>query len=119
MTSHEALIRNWSKFREWLREPEEVAYALNRVLAEVDPKRFQEANDIEKVQLIPLDVAGKVAMLGNQGQLPEKWAEDQIAPVLAKPAMQQRWGGKEKALQEVVKLAATAHRAALAEQHAK
>src|SRR5262249_54176361 len=43
--SHEALIRNWPKFRDWLREPEEVAYALNRVVAEVDPRLFDGAGD--------------------------------------------------------------------------
>ncbi len=107
--SHEALIRNWPKFREWLREPEEVAHALNRVLAEVDPGRFRGANDSAKVQLIPSDVAGKIAALGPHGQLPEKWGQDQIAPALAKPAMQERWGGDTKqALQKVVSFAAAA-----------
>jgi WD40 repeat protein len=107
--SHEALIRNWPRFREWLREPEEVAYALNRVLVEVEPRKFQDGNDATKMQLIPADVANKVALLGSEGQLPRKWAEDQVAPALAKPALQQRWGDKAAALKKAVTFAATAN----------
>lgn len=107
--SHEALIRNWPRFREWLREPEEVAYALNRVLVEVEPGKFEEGDAVAKMQLIPADVANKVALLGSEGQLPRKWAEDQVAPALAKPALQQRWGDKAAALQKAVTFAATAN----------
>jgi DNA-binding beta-propeller fold protein YncE len=109
--SHEALIRNWPRFREWLREPEEVAYALGRVLAEVEPAEFLSADDQTKIHLIPADVAGKVALLGDNGQLPERWAEDQIASLL-KPATRQHWGNKKQdALREVVKISALADRA--------
>jgi hypothetical protein len=108
--SHEALIRNWPRFREWLRGPEEVADALNRVLAEVDPRLFREIDDLAKMQLIPREVAGKVAVSGQQPGLPEEWAEDQIAPALTKPAMQERWGGdKKEVLQKVVTFATTAN----------
>jgi WD domain, G-beta repeat len=107
--SHEALIRNWPRFREWLREPEEVAYALGRVLAEVEPKKFLDADDDAKMQLIPADVAGKIAYLGGKGQLPENWAADQIASAVAKPGTRQRWGAaKRDALREVVRLSALA-----------
>jgi WD40 repeat protein len=107
--SHEALIRNWPRFREWLREPEEVAYALNRVLVEVEPEQFEKGDDAARMRLIPADVADKVALLGSERQLPRKWAEDQVAPALAKAALQQRWGEKEAALQKAVTFAATAN----------
>jgi WD40 repeat protein len=107
--SHEALIRNWPRFREWLREPEEVAYALNRVLVEVEPRNFEEGDAAAKMQVIPADVANKIALLGSEGQLPRKWAEDQVAPALAKPALQQRWGDKAAALKKAVAFAATAN----------
>jgi WD domain, G-beta repeat len=109
--SHEALIRNWPKFREWLQGPEEVAYALTRVLREVEPQEFRAGSDAAKIQLIPADVAGKVAMAGGRGQLPVKWAEDQIAPTLAHRAMQHRWGDEQRALRQAVELAASADEA--------
>lgn len=122
--SHEALIRNWPKFREWLREPEEVAYALGRILAEVDPKKFLSANDAAKMELIPADVAGKIALLGGEGRLPSNWAADQIAAALAKPGTRQRWGAAKKdALLKIVRLSALANdlreRAGLAKQEEK
>jgi WD40 repeat protein len=107
--SHEALIRNWPRFREWLREPEEVAYALHRVLVEVEPEKFERGTPSAKMHLIPADVADKVALLGNERQLPRKWAEDQVAPALAKAALQLRWGEKAAALQKAVTFAATAN----------
>jgi WD40 repeat protein len=106
--SHEALIRNWAKFREWLQGPEEVTYALIRVLNEVDPRKFRSADDTEKVELIPGDVASKVAMIGRNG-LPEKWAEDQIKPTLDLSRVQQRWGDEpKKALREMTALSRSA-----------
>lgn len=107
--SHEALIRNWPKFREWLREPEEVAYALGRVLAEVEPKTFPNLSDAAKMDRIPADVAGKIALLGGDRRLPANWAADQIAAALAKPGTRQRWGAAKKdALLEIIKLSALA-----------
>src|SRR5260370_17252898 len=35
--SHEALIRNWPRFLEWLRDPADVARALSRVMTDVNP----------------------------------------------------------------------------------
>jgi hypothetical protein len=109
--SHEALIRNWPKFQEWLRVPEEVTYALIRVLAEVDPVTFANENDLGKMQAISSDTASKVAALRSNGELPAHWAADQIAPTLKNPTMRQRWGEKERALQKVVKMAACADKA--------
>jgi len=106
--SHEAHIRNWPKFREWLQGPEEVTYALNRVLREVESKSFRVADDAEKMQRIPGEVSLKIRMLGKRG-LPEKWAEDQIAPSLCNSALQERWGeNAHETLKEVIALSALA-----------
>jgi hypothetical protein len=107
--SHEALIRNWPKFREWLQGPEEVTYALNRVLREVEPESFRAADDAEKMQRIPSEVSLKVRMVGQCG-LPQEWAEDQIAPALCNSALQQRWGkNTRESLKEVMALSALAN----------
>src|SRR5260370_3991870 len=103
--SHEALIRNWPKFRDWLQGPEEVTYALNRVLREVEPESVRAADDQERMQRIPSEVRLKVRMVGKRG-LREKWAEDQIAAPVCTSPLQQRWG--KKGLKEVIALSALA-----------
>ena len=108
--SHEALIRNWKKFQLWLRDPREVAYILGRVLKEVEePEKFASLSDREKVDLIPQSVATRVAMVTGEGQLPTRWAEDQIQPILQNSTTRARWGNsKSEALKRVVALAAMA-----------
>jgi hypothetical protein len=117
--SHEALIRNWPMFREWLQGPEEVAQALLRVLEEVDPEGFEHGDEAFKAQCIPPEVARKVAMVGRTGQLPLKWGEDQISPVLGKAVMRHRWGDAAEALQNVVRLSALADDARLRAENAR
>jgi WD40 repeat protein len=109
--SHEALIRNWPKFQEWLRDLDEVAFALGRILTEVEPATFKEADDATKSQLIHPDVASKVAAVGGNGWLPEVWGEEQIAPTLIKPLMRDRWGEKDEALHKVIALSSEADHA--------
>ena len=108
--SHEALIRNWKKFQLWLRDPREVAYSLERVLREVEvPEQFEGLSDREKVDLIPQAVAQRVAMVAKEGQLPTRWGEDQIAPILQNSATRAQWGNsKSEALKKVIALAAMA-----------
>jgi WD40 repeat protein len=108
--NHEALIRNWKKFQLWLRDPREVAYNLGRVLKEVEePEKFPSLSDREKVDLIPQPVATRVAMVTKEGQLPTRWAEDQLAPILQNSATRARWGGsKSEVLKRVIALAAMA-----------
>ncbi len=105
--SHEALIRNWRKFQVWLRDPQEVAYCLGRVLKEVEePDKFARLSDEAKAALIPPNVAGRVAMVAATGQLPSRWGEDQIAPILRNLPMRARWGDTPSAaLQKVLALA--------------
>jgi WD40 repeat protein len=111
--SHEALIRNWRKFQSWLRDPREVAYCLGRVLREVEePDNFSLLTDRAKVDLIPPIVAGRVAMVGAEGQLPFRWGEDQIAPILQNLPLRLRWGDTSSAaLQRVISLGNMAERA--------
>jgi hypothetical protein len=121
--SHEALIRNWPKFREWLREPEEVTYALIRILTEADPKQLLKGTDAKLRQLIPSDVANRITMVGPHGRLPISWAEDQITATLENATIRRRWGDKERALQTLLSLAAAANnarqQAALAQRKAE
>ena len=105
--SHEALIRNWPKYRKWLHGPEEVAYALIRVLHEVEPKSFRAADDAVKIEQIPSDLSLKIGMVGKHG-LPERWAEDQIGPALTRSVLRRRWGEKVESLKEVMALSALA-----------
>ncbi len=110
--SHEALIRNWPRFQEWLRGPEEVAYALGRVLMEVEPKAFEKAPADQKMRLIPEELAKRVATVATGGALPGRWGEDQIAPYLLRPALRKLWGDeKHEALQQVARLADLADQA--------
>ncbi len=107
--SHEALIRNWPVFQDWLRGPEEVAYALGRVLVEVEPGTFEKAPAGEKMRLIPEELSARVAMVKEGGKLPGRWGEDQIAPYLLRPALRRRWGGdKHDVLLNLTRLAALA-----------
>jgi hypothetical protein len=105
--SHDALIRNWPKFLEWLKGPEEVAHAFSRVLREVDPNKFRNAGDVAKAELIPKDVANKIAMMGSHG-VPASHVWSQIENNIG-PATQ--WGGKEDTLQKVVAMAKSADEA--------
>ncbi len=112
--SHEALIRNWPLFQDWLRDPEEVAYALGRVLVEVkEPEKFEKSSGAEKMRLIPEDLAERVAKVREGGELPTRWGEDQIAPYLLRSGLSKRWGSdKQKALQRLTELAVLAKDAA-------
>jgi hypothetical protein len=111
--SHEALIRNWPLFQEWLRVPEEVAYALSRVLQEVEPAKYEKAWFLGKIRLIPKDLADRVTTVAKGGSLPTRWGEDQIAPYLLKPTLRKLWGGeKSEALSRLTAFAASAKRAA-------
>ena len=104
--SHEALIRNWRKFQLWLRDPGEVAYSLGRVLREVEePNKFAQLTDKKKIDLIPLAVAARVAMVAAEGQLPTRWGEDQIVPVLQNLPRRRLWGNSpSETLAKVIEL---------------
>jgi hypothetical protein len=110
--SHEALIRNWPQFQEWLRDPIEVAYALNRVMQEVDPTEFTAMTSAKKIEAIPSELAHKVTLVTAAGGLPREWGEEQIVPALLRPSMSRRWGETAAvALRKIGQLCAVADRA--------
>jgi hypothetical protein len=74
-----------------------------------EPEKFESLSDRQKVDLIPQTVATRVAIVTGEGQLPTKWAEDQIQPILQNSAMRARWGSsKSEALKRVIALAGMA-----------
>ena len=83
------------------------------MLREVEePDKFAALSDREKVELIPQAVADRVAMVAKEGQLPTRWGEDQIAPILQNSATRARWGSsKSEALKKVIALAGMADEA--------
>ncbi len=109
--SHEALIRNWPLFQAWLRAPEEVAYALGRVLMEVKPEDFNKASSKEQDKMIPDNLAERVEAVSEKGTLPAEWGQDQIKPYLLRPNLRRVWGGdKVKALEQMIGLARAAEK---------
>jgi hypothetical protein len=118
--SHEALIRNWPLFQEWLRAPQEVAYALGRVLMEVDPETFEASSGDNQSKLIPENLAERVEVVSPGGKLPTGWGEDQIAPYLLRPALRRVWGGDNAAaLNQMITLARRANKVRRDAEHAK
>jgi hypothetical protein len=110
--SHEALIRNWPLFRNWLRGPNEVAYMLGRILMEIDPRRFEKASADEQMQWMPEELATRALAVSEDGALPVQWGEDQIAPYLLRPLLRRRWGDdKRQVLHRLTGLALRAQRA--------
>lgn len=90
--SHEALIRNWPRFKDWLRAPESAARALERVINEIDP-RLPEAQRRQLIlDWIPPSVSDQLApVLGPEPSLPRTWALQQLEPMLERSAIKERW----------------------------
>jgi hypothetical protein len=91
--SHEALIRNWPRFREWLSEPDSAARALERVVEEIDP-RLGEKGRRRLVDWIPPAVSEQLApVFGPAPTLPRSWALRHLEPMLERSALRERWQG--------------------------
>jgi hypothetical protein len=91
--SHEALIRNWSHFQEWLREPESAARALERVVQEIDPRLVEERRQ-KLLDWIPSAVSEQLApVLGLSPTLPRSWALQHLEPMLERSTVKERWQG--------------------------
>ena len=89
--NHEALIRNWRQFKEWLDEPEEAARALAHIVESFDAERIQGPGH-EISQIISLSLARSLsAVVGDNAALPKSWATDQFRPLLARPNVRERW----------------------------
>jgi hypothetical protein len=93
--SHEALIRNWKVFQEWLRQPEEVAQTLTRLVSDLDPASLNGPSNETKRQLLlvnfPPPVREKVGTVLHSRILPMEWAVEQVVPLLKRPTVAQRW----------------------------
>jgi WD40 repeat protein len=93
--SHEALIRNWKQYQEWLRDPQEISRALVRAVGDLDPGRLSgdtpEVSDDLLSNLSPslCDTLEKVL---EKHELPQKWVTEQILPLVNKPDVAKRWG---------------------------
>jgi hypothetical protein len=93
--SHEALIRNWKMYQEWLRQPEEVAQTLTRLVTDIDPAEIEKASGDFKRELLlfnfPVPVRDKLATIFRSQLLPVDWAIEQIIPLVKRPTLANRW----------------------------
>jgi hypothetical protein len=82
--SHEALIRNWRKFKFWLIEPDDAAQALVLAVNLLDLDR--------PADVISPGLARSLApLVGRTPTLPESWAKEQILPLLARSDVKIKW----------------------------
>jgi hypothetical protein len=89
--SHEALIRNWPRFQDWLRGPETAARALERVVQEIDP-RLKERGRQQLLDWIPAAISEQLApLLGPQPTLPRSWALQRLESMFERSALRERW----------------------------
>jgi WD40 repeat protein len=97
--SHEALIRNWKQYQEWLRDPDEIAQFLTRSVMDLDPKRIEESQNPEEELLgrLPPLVCETLAKVLKNHELPESWAADQVLPLMNRPGVADRWGSDDPA----------------------
>ena len=96
--SHEALIRNWRRYQEWLRDPEEVSQALARAVTELEPARLEEPDAAVEEALkgdLPPSLCEKLGVIFDAGRLSEGWAVEQLVPLLRRPAVAERWRAGE------------------------
>jgi hypothetical protein len=92
--SHEALIRNWKQFLEWLRDPEEIAQALVRSVADLDPRRIEQSSDPDEELLggLPSPVCETLEKAFKHHELPQTWVIEQVLPLVYQPGVSNRWG---------------------------
>jgi WD40 repeat protein len=93
--SHEALIRNWKQYQEWLRDPQEISRALTRAVADLDPGHLAgdtpEAKD-DLVGSLPPSLCASIEKALKRRELPEAWVVEQILPLVNRPDVVKRWG---------------------------
>lgn len=92
--SHEALIRNWKQYQDWLRIPSEVSQTLVKTVTDLEPAALEVKSEEAERQLIfsfPATVRDRLSMLLRARILPEAWALDYIAPLLKRPTVASRW----------------------------
>jgi hypothetical protein len=92
--SHEALIRNWKQYQDWLRQPHEVSQTLARTVTDLDPALLEGESEEVEQQLVfnfPATVRERLSAVLKSPTLPEEWALDQIVPLLKRPTIVMRW----------------------------
>jgi hypothetical protein len=91
--SHEALIRNWPSFQNWLRDVDSTVRALERVTQEIDP-RISDKQSRKLLDWIPKSLSDQLApVLGPRPTLPRSWALQHLEPMLERSALKERWQG--------------------------
>jgi WD40 repeat protein len=97
--SHEALIRNWKQYQEWLRDPEEIAQALVRSVADLDPRRIDQSPDPDEELLggLPSSVCETLEKAFKHHELPQTWVIEQVLPLVVRPGVSNRWGSTSPA----------------------
>jgi WD domain, G-beta repeat len=93
--SHEALIRNWKRYQDWLQDPKEISNALLRVVADLDPGRFTRGTgDVEDDLLsnLPQATCDALSKLFDKQELPQSWASEQLLQVVSRADVAKRWG---------------------------
>jgi hypothetical protein len=91
--SHEALIRNWPRFQEWLRQPEAAARALERVAQEIDPQLGDERRQ-KLLDWFPTAISEQLTPIFGPGPtLPRSWALQHLEPMLERSTLKERWQG--------------------------
>lgn len=92
--SHEALIRNWPRFEEWLREPEAAARALERVAHEIDPRLPEAERRHQLLEWVPSSASDHLAaVFGPKPTLPKTWALQNLEAMLERSALKEQWQG--------------------------
>jgi hypothetical protein len=111
--SHEALIRNWKQYQDWLRDPKEISDALSRAITDLDPGRLTRGTrdaDDDLLGSLPASVWDTLSKLFEKRELPQSWASEQILPVVNRADVANRWGTKKptEVLKRLADLAARA-----------
>jgi hypothetical protein len=89
--SHEALIRNWRQFQEWLIVPKQADEALFHAVSFLGLEEIERGAD-NIADVIPLYLAKALSyVVGDKAVLPRSWAVDQILLQLARPDIRQKW----------------------------
>ena len=96
--SHEALIRNWKQYQDWLRDPQEISNALSRAIADLNPERLTAGSrdaDDDLLGGLPPSMCDTLNKLFEKRELPQSWASNQILPIVNRTDVASRWGTKK------------------------
>ena len=78
-----------------MREPDDVAQTLTKILTDLDPRSVEQDTEEAVHQLVysfPGSVRERLSLLFKARQLPLAWAIDQTLPISRRPTSLERWG---------------------------